>query len=99
MRPAAARFTDTTTEHQHVDDAAIVHIEVIPVVHTCTDDNHRFTMGFMRVFSELTRHLNNALTAYACDDLLPSRRTWYRRVIIIIISDMSAAITIAVINA
>ena len=38
--PAATALADTATEHQHIDQTAIVHIEVIPVVQTGTHDNH-----------------------------------------------------------
>ncbi|MNB95509.1 hypothetical protein D3C75_426840 [compost metagenome] len=38
--PAAAALTDAAAEDQHVYQAAIVHIEVEPVVQTGTDDDH-----------------------------------------------------------
>ena len=63
------------------------------MVHTCADDDHRFTMRFMRVFSELTCDLDNALTAKTCDDFLPSRRA-RNRLVILIIGDVLAANTI-----
>ncbi len=40
VRPAATALTDTAAEDQHIDQATVVHIEVIPVVQTGTDDNH-----------------------------------------------------------
>ncbi|VAL70921.1 Uncharacterised protein [Enterobacter kobei] len=38
--PTAAALTDTAAEDQHVDQATIVHIQVIPVVQTRADDDH-----------------------------------------------------------
>ena len=60
------------------------------MVHTRTDDNHRFTMGFMSVFSKLASHLNHALTAKAGNHFLPSWRARYA-CIVIIIGDVLAA--------
>ncbi len=40
VRPTATALTNATTEHQHIDQPAIVHIEVIPVVQTGANDNH-----------------------------------------------------------
>ncbi len=33
VRPAAAALADAAAHHQHVDDAAVVHVAVVPVVH------------------------------------------------------------------
>ena len=38
MCPATAGLPNTATHHQHVDDTAIVHIHVEPVVHRGPDD-------------------------------------------------------------
>ena len=40
MRPATAAFSHAAAHHQHVDDAAVVHVAVIPVVHGRADDHH-----------------------------------------------------------
>ncbi|MNG56471.1 hypothetical protein D3C79_145510 [compost metagenome] len=38
--PAAAALADATAEDQHVDQAAVGHVHVVPVVDAGTDDNH-----------------------------------------------------------
>ena len=60
------------------------------MVHARTDDNHRFAMSFMRVFSELAGDLDDALTAQTSDDFLPSGRARYA-CIVIIVSDVLTA--------
>ena len=54
VAPATAGFTDTTTHHQHIDDAAIVHIHVVPVVQTGAQNDHRTAFGFFRIQCEFT---------------------------------------------
>ena len=56
VRPAAARLSDATAHHQHVDDAAVVHVAVVPVVHGGTDDHHRAALGLLGIECEFTRH-------------------------------------------
>ncbi len=38
--PTATALTNAAAENQHVDQTAIVHIEVIPVVQTGTNNDH-----------------------------------------------------------
>ena len=45
VRPATPALTDTAAENQHVDQTTIVHVQVIPVVQSRTDDNHRTTIA------------------------------------------------------
>ena len=60
--PAAAALADTATEHQHIDQATIVHIEVVPVVQTGADDNHRTTVRFICVIRKFTGDAYNLRT-------------------------------------
>ena len=74
VRPATTRFADATAEHQHVDDAAVVHIAVVPVVHAGTDDHHRTPFGAFGVVGKLARHGDDLLARHAGDFFLPRRR-------------------------
>ncbi len=47
--PTAAALTDAAAEDQHIDQAAVVHVEVEPVVEARPDDNHRTTVSFIGV--------------------------------------------------
>jgi len=38
--PAAAGLADATAEHEHVDQPAVVHVHVVPVIHRRADDDH-----------------------------------------------------------
>ena len=73
VRPTATRLADTAAHHQHVDDAAVVHVSVVPVVHGCADDHHGLAMGLVGVFGKLARHGDELLTRRAGDALLPGR--------------------------
>ena len=55
VRPAAARLADAAAHHQHVDDAAVVHVAVVPVVHRRADDHHRLAVRLVGVVGELAR--------------------------------------------
>ena len=55
VRPAAARLPDAAAHHQHVDDAAVVHVAVVPVVHRGADDHHRLAVRLVGVVGELAR--------------------------------------------
>src|SRR5690606_13554456 len=74
VRPAAAALTDTTAHHQHVDQAAVVHVHVVPVVQTGTDNHHGATVGFVRGARELTSHTNHIIRFYTSDLFLPGGR-------------------------
>ena len=49
MRPAAAGLSDAAAHHQHVDDAAVVHVHVVPVVQPGADDDHRAAAGLLGI--------------------------------------------------
>ena len=80
MRPAAAALADAAAQHQHVDDAAIVHVAVIPVIHRRADDHHRPAVRLVRVLGELACHRDHLRARHARDLLLPGRRV--RRVVV-----------------
>jgi hypothetical protein len=65
MRPAAARLADAAAHHQHVDDAAVVHVHVVPVVQAGADDDHGLALGLLGIGGELARDR---------DDLVAARR-------------------------
>ena len=74
VRPAAATLADAAAHHQHVDDAAIVHVAVVPVVHRGADDHHRLAVRLVRVVGELACHRDQLCAWRAGDALLPRRR-------------------------
>ena len=55
MRPAATFLTDATAHHQHVDDATVIHVHVIPVVQTSPEDDHALAMGLFGIAREFPR--------------------------------------------
>ncbi len=56
MRPAAAGLPDATAQHQHIHDAAIIHVHVVPVIDTGAQDHHRAALGFFGVGRKFPRH-------------------------------------------
>jgi hypothetical protein len=74
VRPAAAALADAAAHHQHVDDAAVVHVHVVPVVHRGADDDHGLAVGLVGVLGELARDRDHLLARHAGDVLLPGRR-------------------------
>ena len=74
VRPATATLTDATAHHQHVDDAAIVHVAVVPVIHRGADDHHGLALGLVRVIGELARNCDQLCARRAGNALLPGRR-------------------------
>ena len=74
MRPAAARLADASAHHQHVDDAAVVHVHVVPVIETGADDHHRAALGLLGVERELARHRDDLIARHAGDLFRPGRR-------------------------
>ena len=81
MGPATAGFADATTHHQHIDNATVDHIHVVPVVNRRTEDHHGFTFGFVRVICKFTCKTDNLLTVDLGNLFLPCRGI--RHVIII----------------
>ena len=59
VTPTAARLTNTTTHHQHIDDATVIHIHVIPVVQCRADNHHALAVGLVGVLCKFTRDLNH----------------------------------------
>ncbi|MNZ93092.1 hypothetical protein D3C78_1121470 [compost metagenome] len=62
VRPAAAALANAAAEDQHIDQAAVGHVHVVPVVNPGTDDNHRTAMGFLGVVGKLTGNADNVVT-------------------------------------
>ena len=73
MRPAAAALADAAAHHQHVDDATVVHVGVVPVVHGRADDDHRLALRLVGVVGKLARHRDQLLARRAGDAFLPGR--------------------------
>src|SRR3546814_4808365 len=59
VRPAAAGLADAAAHDQHVDQAAVVHVVVEPVVHARADDDHAAAAGLVGGAGELTRDLRS----------------------------------------
>src|SRR6056297_904895 len=71
--PAATALADTAAHDQHVDQATVVHVHVVPVVHTGTDDDHGTALGLIGVVGELTGNADHFLGGHAGDLFLPGR--------------------------
>ena len=74
VRPAATALSHAAAHHQQVDDAAIGHVGMEPVVQARTNDHHAATTRVVSVLRELTRHLRHQLGTHARVLLLPCRR-------------------------
>ena len=74
MRPAAAGLSDASAHHQHVDDAAVVHVHVVPVIQPGADDDHRAAVGLLGIARELARHRDDLVARHAGDLFRPGRR-------------------------
>ncbi|KAG0732021.1 hypothetical protein G6F23_014731 [Rhizopus arrhizus] len=75
MRPAATGLAHAAAHDQHVDQAAVVHVVVEPVVHARADDDHRTAVGLVGGTRELAGDLDHFRTRHAGDALLPGRGT------------------------
>ncbi len=71
VSPATTALADTATHDQHVDQAAVVHVHVVPVIHTGTDDDHATSVGFVSVVGKLTGNTGALLCRHASNFLLP----------------------------
>ncbi len=80
--PAAAGLTHAAAHQQHVDQAAVVHVHVVPVVHRRADDDHRAPFGLVGIVGELAGHLDDLLAADAGNLLLPCRSARYAGIVI-----------------
>ncbi len=76
MRPTTTGLAHTTAHHQHIDNATIIHVHVIPMVHGCADNDHCPTFGLIRGISKFMSNFDNLGTRNPGDFLLPSRGTW-----------------------
>ena len=81
VRPAAAALPYATAEDQHIDQPAVVHIHMEPVVHARADDDHRTTVGFFRVFSELARDADHLMAGNAGDFFRPGWRIGFNLIV------------------
>ena len=73
MRPTATRLTNAAAHHQHVDNGAIVHIHMIPMVHRSPDDHHRLAIGLFGIAGEFARHMNDLVARNPGNLFRPSR--------------------------
>ncbi len=73
MAPAAARLADAAAHHQHVDDAAIVHVHVVPVVETGTENDHGTAIGLFGIGCKFAGDGNDLVARDARDLLRPGR--------------------------
>gem|GEM_PF-4031785 len=74
MAPTAARLTDAAAHHQHVDDAAIAHIHVVPVIETSTENDHGASLGLLCIMSKFARNSDDLILWNASDLFSPGRR-------------------------
>ena len=74
VRPAATALSHAAAHHQQVDDAAVGHVGMEPVVQTRTDDHHAAAMRVVSVLREFACHLRHQLGTHARVLLLPCRR-------------------------
>src|SRR5690606_14433733 len=73
MRPAAAGLAHAAAHDQHVDQAAVVHVVVEPVVHAGADDDHAAAAGLVGGAGELAGDLDHLRARHAGDAFLPRR--------------------------
>ena len=71
VRPATTALANTAAQHQHVDDAAVVHVTVVPVVHGRADDDHGLAMRLVGVVGKLAGHGDDLLARHTGDLFLP----------------------------
>src|SRR5690606_13086447 len=84
----------TTTHHQHIDEAAVVHIHVVPVVQRCAHNHHGTTTGFIGITGEFTGNPDHISTVYTGNHFLPGRSVRY----VIVKTAGAAAVADAVIH-
>ena len=86
VRPTATRLTDTAAHHQEIDDAAVVHIHVVPVIQTGAQNDHGLSVSLFGVVRKGPRGGNDLIARDTRDLLRPSRRV--RHVVVEIAGDM-----------
>ncbi|MCY1526735.1 hypothetical protein D9M68_617750 [compost metagenome] len=89
VSPATAALAHAAAHHQHVDDAAVDHVHVVPVVQAGADDDHGLSFGIVGVLRELARHLDHLRARHAGVFFLPGRRIGH--VVVIRTGDVAAA--------
>ena len=72
--PTTTALTNTAAHNQHIDQSAVVHIHVVPVVHCRTYNHHGLTTGLIGIISKFSGNLNNLSAWNTGDFFLPSRR-------------------------
>ena len=73
LAPAATGFTDGAAHHQHVDEAAVVHVQVVPVVQAGTHNHHGTALGIVCVLCKFTCHTNHQFRFHTGVFFLPCR--------------------------
>ena len=89
MRPSAAALPHAAAHHQQIDDAPVIHVHVIPVVHRRADDDHGFAVRFIGVLGELAGDRNDLGAGNAGDLFLPGRGV--RHIIVVAAGDIAPA--------
>ncbi|MCY1219418.1 hypothetical protein D9M72_313920 [compost metagenome] len=87
--PAAAALAHAAAHHQHIDDAPVDHVHVVPVVQAGADDDHGLAFGIVGVLRELARHLDHLRARHAGVLFLPGGRIGH--VLVIGAGDIAAA--------
>src|SRR5690606_6830219 len=62
MRPSASGLSYAAAHHQKLNDAAIAHVHVIPVIEPRPEDHHGAALGNLRIGRELARYLDDGLS-------------------------------------
>ena len=89
--PAAAALADATAHHQHIDDAAVDHVIVVPVIQRGADDDHALAVGAVGVVSEFAGDLNHQLALDRGVLFLPGRGVGH--IVVVAAGDIAAAET------
>ena len=73
MRPTAAGLSDAAAHHQEIDDPPVIHVHVVPVVQSGTDDDHGAPTGLVGVLRKLAGHADYLVGRHGGNALLPGR--------------------------
>src|SRR5690606_8330194 len=66
-------LADTAAQHQQIDDAAVVHVHVVPVVHRRAVDDHRGAVGLGGVVGKFPGDADDLGAGHPGDLFLPGR--------------------------